>query len=348
MKCQVNKNGHFRHCILFAFNQGNTTVETARNICLVYGEDALNVRTVRRWFCRFRSGNFDLKDMERTGRRSDFDESQLNSLIKKDGLQTTPELAEHMNCSHMTVYRHLISMEKVQKFGSWVPRVLSEKQKSQRSAICAGLLARHGGTHGHKDRFLHRIITGDEKWCFYVNWKQRKEWVSADQQATPRPKRDLHSRKTMICVWWDWQGIIHYEILKRNQTVNAQLYVQQLKRLNEEIQRKRPDRSFGIILQHDNARPHVANVTKNAIETLGWDVLPHPPYSPDLAPSDFHLFQSLSNCLRGASFNNDVELRTWLDDFFMSRPNNFYARGFEKMVERWQEVINKEGDYIID
>ena len=66
MKCQVNKNEHFRHCILFAFNQGNTAVETARNICLVYGEDALNVRTVRRWFCRFRSGNFYLKDMERT------------------------------------------------------------------------------------------------------------------------------------------------------------------------------------------------------------------------------------------------------------------------------------------
>ena len=46
----------------------------------------------------------------------------------------------------------------------------------------------------------------------------------------------------MICVWWDWQGIIHYEILKRNQTVNAQLYVQQLKRQNEEIQQKRRDR----------------------------------------------------------------------------------------------------------
>ena len=44
MKCQVNKIEHFRHCILFAFNQGNTAVETARNICLVYDKDALNVK----------------------------------------------------------------------------------------------------------------------------------------------------------------------------------------------------------------------------------------------------------------------------------------------------------------
>ncbi len=51
---------------------------------------------------------------------------------------------------------------------------------------------------------------------------------------------------------------------------------------------------------------------------------------------------------RGVSFNNDVELRTWLDEFFESRPNAFYRRGIKKLVERWQEVVNNEGEYIID
>ena len=136
----------------------------------------------------------------------------------------------------------------------------------------------------------------------------------------------------MLCVWWDWEGIIYWELLDRNQTVNAELYVLQMQRMNNAIQQKRPDRQYGVLLQHDNARPHIAIMTKEAIQTLGWEVLPHPPYSPDLAPSDFHLFRSLSNALRGVSFNNDVELRAWLEEFFESRPGDFYRRGIEKLV----------------
>jgi len=65
----------------------------------------------------------------------------------------------------------------------------------------------------------------------------------------------------MLCVWWDWEGIIQYELLA-NETVNADLYVQQTHQLNEAIHQKRPDRRYGVLLQHDNARPHIANMTK--------------------------------------------------------------------------------------
>jgi hypothetical protein len=49
---------------------------------------------------------------------------------------------------------------------------------------------------------------------------------------------------------------------------------------------------------HDNARPHVASATRQQLEELGWTAIPHPPYSPDLAPSDLHLFRFLKNYLR--------------------------------------------------
>jgi transposase len=52
-----------------------------------------------------------------------------------------------------------------------------------------------------------------------------------------------------------------------------------------------------VILQHDNARPHTANMIKAAIQELDWEILPHPPYSPELALSDYQLFRSLSNNL---------------------------------------------------
>lgn len=101
-------------------------------------------------------------------------------------------------------------------------------------------------------------------------------------------------------------------------------------------------------MQHDNARPHIANIVKLAVEELNWELLPHPAYSPDLAPSDFHLFRSLSNAMRGVTFKNNDELQNWLVEFFGSKPRQFYQNGIEKLVERWEEVIKNNGNYIID
>ena len=112
--------------------------------------------------------------------------------------------------------------------------------------------------------------------------------------------------------------------------------------------RKRPNRQHNVLLMHGNARPHVANMTKEAIQTHGWEVLPHPPYSPDLAPTDFHLFRSLSNAMRGISFDSDAELRVWLYEFFESKSNNFYRKGIENLVERWEKVVDTNGRYILD
>lgn len=64
--------------------------------------------------------------------------------------------------------------------------------------------------------------------------------------------------------------MIHYEVFDRNQTMNAELYVQQIQRLESAIQQKRPNRRYGVLLQHDNVHPHIANMTKDVIQTLDW------------------------------------------------------------------------------
>jgi transposase len=143
------------------------------------------------------------------------------------------------------------------------------------------------------------------------------------------------------------EGIIHYELLERNLTVPAECYCQKLRRLEEAIQQKRPGRRHGVNLQHDNTRPHTANMMKAAIQELDWEILPRPPYSPDLAPSDYHLFRSLSNNLRGVSFNDDAELKNWLDNLFTAEPLDFFKGGIENLPERWKAVVNN-GEYIID
>jgi hypothetical protein len=89
-------------------------------------------------------------------------------------------------------------------------------------------------------------------------------------------------------------------------------------------------------------------MSKAAIQKLDWEILPHPSNSPDLASTDYHLFRSLSNNLRGVSFNNDAELQNWLDDLFTAKPADFFKHGIENLPERWEAVVYIRGEYIID
>ena len=123
---------------------------------------------------------------------------------------------------------------------------------------------------------------------------------------------------------------MYYELLHPKQTVNAQLYSQQLRNLNEKIAEKRPGPGHGnrkIILLHDNARSHVALATQNTIIELGWEVMAHPAYSPDLTPSDYYLFRSLEHSLREKSFEDFEELKNHLNSFFATKPPSFYRDG---------------------
>jgi hypothetical protein len=185
---------------------------------------------------RLKQGNFITSDTPRLGWLSNFNEDLLNALIHADPHQTTRELASEMGCDHAAIVQHLQSIGKVQKLGVRVLHILTRDNKNQHVAICASLLACHRLARQQHQSFLSHIVTGAEKWCLYVNFKQRKEWLSLGNQITPCAKHDLHSCKAISCIWWDMEGIIHYELLERSLTITAECYCQQLRHLEEAIQ----------------------------------------------------------------------------------------------------------------
>ncbi|GFO08246.1 craniofacial development protein 2-like [Plakobranchus ocellatus] len=127
--------------------------------------------------------------------------------------------------------------------------------------------------------------------------------------------------------------------LCKGQCIYAARYCSTLDRLKEAIRRKRPGLlRRGVVLQHDNATPHSANLTQQWLQRYGWEILSHPAHSPDLSPSDFHLFGPLQRHLGGMAFETEdyliSELRNWFDNLdvdFSSSGYKFAAVALAKM-----------------
>ena len=105
----------------------------------------------------------------------------------------------------------------------------------------------------------------------------------------------------------------------------------QLMRLSRALKDKWPqynERYDKMILQHDNARPHGAKMIKTYLETLKWEVLPHPPYSPDVAPSDYHLFRLMAHGLADQHFRSYEEVKNWIDSWIASKDDQFFRDSY--------------------
>lgn len=260
-----------------------------------------------------------------------------------DPCQTEKQLAEELNITQQCVSQRLHAMGLVQKLGNWVPHKLKEMDIERRKTLCELLLQRQ-----QRMGFLHRIITGDEKWIHYDNPKRKPSLVKPGKAGPSTPKAKIHGSKVMLCIWWDMKGVVYYELLKERETITGQVYRRQLMTLQQALAAKRPKwdkRHNKIILQHDNARPHVAIPVKNHLNRQNWEILPHPPYSPDLAPSDYHLFRSMQSALAQQHFTSYENVKKWVDDWIASKPPDFFLRGIHLLPEGWTKVIASEGAY---
>ncbi|XP_049818723.1 histone-lysine N-methyltransferase SETMAR-like [Aethina tumida] len=276
---------HFRQILLFYYRKGKNAVQARKKLTDVYGEGVLTVRQCQNWFAKFRSGNFDVEDASRSGRPVEADKDAIKALVDANRRITTCEIGLRLNLSNSTVYDHLKSPGLSSKLDVWVPHVLTERNLCCRINVCNSLLKRH-----ENDPFLKRIITGDEKWIVYNNAKRKRSWGKKDEPAQTISKADIHQKKVMLYVWWDFIQIVFFELLPDNTTINSKVYCDQLNKLNDALQQKRPEliNRKGVVFHQDNTRPHTSLVTLQKLLQLEWDPMSHPPYSPDLAPSDYY------------------------------------------------------------
>ncbi|GFV87993.1 histone-lysine N-methyltransferase SETMAR [Trichonephila clavipes] len=102
-----------------------------------------------------------------------------------------------------------------------------------------------------------------------------------------------------------------------------------------------------VVFHQDNARPHTSVVTRQKLWGLGWEVLVHPPYRPDMAPSDYHLFLALQNYLSDKKLGSREDCVNRLLEFFANKDQNFNDRDIMKLPLKWQQIMHQNGVYLI-
>ena len=336
-------NAEIRAILKFSFVKGKSARETFREINGVLGDGTLSLRTAEEWFRRFRAGENDTMDKPAGGRPVTTNTDQIMEYIELDRHVASRDIAQEVGVSHQTVLNHLQKAGYKKKLDVCVPHELTQKNMMDRISICESLLNRN-----KIDPFLKRIVTGDEKWVTYDNKRRKRSWSKHGESSQTVAKPGLTARKALLCVWWDWKGIIHYELLPYGQTLNSTIYCEQLDRLKQAIDQKRPELANrkGVVFHQDNARPHTSLVTRQKLRELGWEVIMHPPYSPDLAPSDYHLFLSMANALGGVKLDSKEACEKWLSEFFANKEGGFYEGGIMKLPSRWEQIIEQNGAYL--
>ena len=167
--------------------------------------------------------------------------------------------------------------------------------------------------------------------------------------GSPPPKKfrtQPSASKVMAMVFWDSKGIILIDYKLAGTSITGEYYANVIKQ--GLLLKKNEGESYvaaGVLLLHDNAPVHKSRVAQAAIHECKFEKLNHPPYSPDLAPSDYYLFRNLKSHLRGTRFRDD-ELKAATEAWFEDQIDDFYFKGIDCLKEKWAKCIEVKGDYI--
>ena len=152
--------------------------------------------------------------------------------------------------------------------------------------------------------------------------------------------------KFLAPIFWDQDFTLLIDYLPNGQTINAEYYSSLLVQLNDILKEKRRGNFTKLFsFLHDKAPAHRAFAIQKKLAYLGSHFLDYPPYSPDLAPSYFHLFPGLKKQLRGRHFSSDTEViaaTTWLD----GQLSECFLSGLLKLQQRFTKCIELRGEYV--
>jgi len=222
---------------------------------------------------------------------------QIHELIFEDRRISAKSVVEQPGVSRERVESIIHEHFDMRKLSAkWVPKCLNTDQKHQRCQSSEQIL---DFFQCDPNVFLSRLVTRKRSWLYHYDPETKQQTMEWWQYGWPPPQKIPSAKirwKILASIFWDQDGILLIDYLPKGQTNNAQYYSSLLVKLKELLKEKRRGKvTKGVLFLHDNTPAHRALATQKKLAYLGFQCLDHPPYSPDLAPSDYHLFPGLKN-----------------------------------------------------
>jgi histone-lysine N-methyltransferase SETMAR len=342
----------YRAVIKYLVKKGKCAKEINEELLATYQQCSPSYATVKRWTRLFKDGRGSIKDDEHPGPSctvvTEENIKKVEKLVLEDRRIRVRQIAEELKISKDRVgeilHNHLL-MSKVS--ARWVPKMLTPLQRNRRVECSRDFLHL---CEDDLDSICHRIVTCDETWIYQYDPESKQEsmqWIKKGEKPPRKFKVQRVATKLMATIFWDSAGILLVDYLPRGRTMNGEYYADLIIQLRQAIVEKRRGKlSRGILLLQDNAPVHTAQVAKRAVRDMGFEELNHPPYSPDLAPSDFYLFKDLKKVLRGRRFSGEEEMKSAVNEHFEDKVSEYFFRGIKQLYGRCERCIETDGDYI--
>ena len=319
----------------------------------VLGDNVPSYGMIQKWCSKFRSGVTDVNDKAK-GRppktaTNDRVVKKVERVLDKDRRLTLEQIAQKVKVSTRSVARIIKNTLGLSlRCCRWVPRILTDEQKKKRKTACTETLALY---HADSENFLGKVVTSDETYIHYFQPTTKREssqWLKKGADPPVKAKLINSAKKVMALIFWDMYGVLLVKYFRKGATLTGKIYSETLKQLKEVYMKKRGVKKWraGVYLLHDNASSHTSKVAQETIENLGFQQLNHPPYSPDLAPSDYYLFPKMKKFLRQRRFESDKQLEKSTSGWLSHQPSAFYEKGISALVTRCEKCIKVKGNYV--
>lgn len=337
----------YRSAIRFCVLLGQSNQEILTNLARAYQDKCPSKSTILFWVGEFKRGRQTVEDEPREGRpataTNEKNKEKLEKLLLEDRRMTVSDMSEQLQVSRGSVGTMLEELKFKKVVSRFVPRFLTTEMCQARQAACRKnltLFMTYGG------KFIHNLIATDETpLSLHVPLSRResREWRKPEEGKKWMVRSgSTHRRELMLTVFWNSAGVILLDFLEKGRTITGQYYADLISNVRS-LSRK--PRGLPHWIQMDNAPVHTSRIAQEKIKEAGFLAIHHPPYSPDLAPSDYCLFGELKKHLRGKMFESAEDLEECVRSFFDDLPPSFYHDAFEDLPVRWRKCVDSEGNW---
>lgn len=302
-------------------------------------ECVCSLRHVQRLAKEFNDGDRDsIKRKGGSGRRRTSRSAEnvetIRQLIEDNPRLSTNALSVMTEIEETAVRRILHKdLNKKSVCAKWIPHTLTDLMKQNRVTGCQTILDNINGS----------VMVIDEKWL-YANPlpanNNIRSWVDAGGDRPTQPRRIISDQKYHILVAINFRGEHYSEVLERGQSVNAERYIAFLQNIIDVRRRG------NLVIMHDNARPHKAQVTTTFLADNHIATVPQPAYSPDVNLLDRFIFRNMEVSRRNTSFPSVDAARRFVDNYLETFSRRQLTNELAALREDLQKIIRNGGDYL--